>query len=384
MRSAAGAALSPFPLHLTPTFSLRDGKIKIAFLDSWLQSSAEGSGTAVGIHGLQSAFRKMGHDVARCSPKTARGPLLLRRIWFNLTLPFQLRLEDYDLVVGFDIDGFCLRARSAFQYVVSIKGVLAEEAAHETGRWRWILWSLSRLEKLNARKASRVLATSAYCCREIQRHYGVEPEKMSVVWEGIDVPRWRQFIAEHPANSDGRTILCVARQYQRKHVGDLIAAIDVLRARHPKVRAVIVGDGPQHSALRSQVRQSQLEDHVLLTGALASDEEVARWYRHADIFCLPSVQEGFGIVFLEAMVNALPIVATSAAAVGEVVQHGRGGLLVEPGRVDRLAAALETLLGDAELRARFSRFNQAYVEQYDWLKIAERFLSVISTMKIAY
>jgi glycosyltransferase involved in cell wall biosynthesis len=352
--------------------------MRIAFLDSWLQSSAEGSGTAVGIHGLQGALRKLGHDVVRCSPRTLRGPVLLRRIWFNLTLPFRLRINDYDLVVGFDIDGFCLRARSAFAYVVSIKGVLAEEASHETGRWRWILWSLSRLEKLNARKASRVLTTSAYCRREIQRHYGIEPEKTSVVPEGLDLSRWRRFIKEHPANSDGQTILCVARQYSRKRVGDLIAAIDLLRARHPRVRAVIVGDGPEHSALLAQVRQMKLEDHVLLTGALASDEEVARWYRHADIFCLPSVQEGFGIVFLEAMVNALPIVATRAAAIGEVVQQGRGGLLVEPGRVEGLAAALETLLEDAELRARFSRFNQAYVEQYDWLQVAERFLSVTS------
>jgi glycosyltransferase involved in cell wall biosynthesis len=353
--------------------------MKVLFLDSWLQSSAEGSGTAVGLRGLHGALGRMGHEVIRLSPTALRGPLLLRRIWFNLTLPSQLRLEHYDLVVGSDIDGFGLKVRDASRYVLCIRGVLAEEATHETGRWRWILGTLSRLEKLNARKAGRVVSTSDYCCRAIQRHYGIEPNKTSVVPEGIDLPWWRRFIEENPASTDGQTILCVARQYRRKRVCDLISAIAVVRARRPRVRAVIVGDGPEHDALRSQVRRLQLDDHVLMTGALASDEDVARWYRRADVFCLPSVQEGFGIVFLEAMVNGLPIVATSAAAIGEVVQHDEGGLLVEPGRVDVLASALETLLEDGGLRARFAAFNRTNVERYDWMNVANRFVSVAAS-----
>ena len=80
-----------------------------------------------------------------------------------------------------------------------------------------------------------------------------------------------------------------------------------------------------------------------------TQRQLAAEYQQADIFCLPSVQEGFGIVFLEAMAAGKPIVAARSAAVPEVVQHG---CLVEPDNAEALAAAIETLYFDAELRMR--------------------------------
>src|SRR5947209_4928792 len=139
--------------------------MKIAFLDSWLQSSAQGSGTAVGIGGLQQALRGLGHEVTRLGPTRPQpADLTLRRLLFNARLPALLRRRHYDLIVGFDIDGFLWSGRpSHTPYVVSVKGVLAEESLQESGRWRWLLWALSRLERHNARHAPRVLTTSDYC-----------------------------------------------------------------------------------------------------------------------------------------------------------------------------------------------------------------------------
>lgn len=352
----------------------------IAFLDSWIQSSAEGSGTAVGIGGLVEALRARGHQVTRVAPVQLRPrTLTLRRLLFNLKLSARWRPQSYDLVVGTDVDGvFWSSRRGDVPYVVAIKGVIAEELQHERGRTRLLFQALARLEAHNARHADVVLADSAYCRDAIVRHYGIPAGRIRQVSEGIDLARWQRIAAQTPHHSDGSTILCVARQYPRKHVADLLRALPRVRHAVPSAHAVIVGDGPEHASLRALAAELGLGDAVQFLGAIADDDEVARWYRHADLFCLPSVQEAFGIVFLEAMASRLPVVATRAAAIPEVVPDGRAGLLVPPGNVDALAVALTALLRDRVRREAYGACGQAHARQYDWGVVAERFLAQVT------
>jgi phosphatidyl-myo-inositol dimannoside synthase len=353
--------------------------VHIAFLDSWLQHVAEGSGTAAGIGGLRAALIARGHTVARLAPPTPRPRnMTLRRLLFNLQLPALLRTLQYDLIVGFDIDGVLWSGRAGSRpYLASIKGVIAEEMQHERGRTRLLFEFLSRLERHNARRADAVLTTSAYCRDAIGRHYGVPGRRVHLVPEGIDLLRWRRMLAAAPRASDGATIVCVARHYPRKHIADLLRALPIVRRAAPRARALIVGDGPEHAALRRLAAELDLGAAVAFLGSLPEDEQVAACYRQADIFCLPSVQEGFGIVFLEAMAAGLPIVAARAAAVPEVVPHGRAGLLVPPGDSPALAEALIELLGNPGQRAAFGAFGQEHVARYDWDAVAGRFIEQI-------
>jgi glycosyltransferase involved in cell wall biosynthesis len=354
--------------------------VRIAFLDSWIQSSAEGSGTAVGISGLVEALRARGHHVTRIAPVEPRPcTLTVRRLLFNLRLFARWRAQSYDLVVGTDIDGvFWSTRRGDVPYVVAIKGVIAEELQHEHGRTRRLFQALARLEARNARHADVVLADSAYCQDAIVRHYGIPADRIRLVPEGIDLVRWQRIAAQTPHLSDGSTILCVARQYPRKHVADLVRALPQVRRAVPLAHAVIVGDGPEHASLRALVAELGLGHAIQFLGAIADDDVVARWYRHADVFCLPSVQEAFGIVFLEAMASGLPVVATRAAAIPEVVPDEQAGLLVPPGDVDALAVALTTLLRERERRAAYGAYGQTHARQYDWSVVAERFLQQVT------
>ena len=93
------------------------------------------------------------------------------------------------------------------------------------------------------------------------------------------------------------------------------------------------------------------------------------------MFCLPSVQEGFGIVLLEAMAAGKPIVASRAAAIPEVVPHG---VLVEPEEPEALAAALENLRQSAETRAAVARAGTAWVERFDAPRVAHLFLEAVT------
>jgi glycosyltransferase involved in cell wall biosynthesis len=366
--------------------------MRIAFLDSWLQDVTEGSGTAAAIGGLAGALVARGHTVERLVPEGAwPRNLLLRRLWFNLSLPKRLAAAAgrYDLVVGFDIDGFRVAHRCPVPYVCCIKGVLAEESRCESGWPRLMLWGLSRLERLNARRAPLVLSTSRYCCARIEQHYGVAAGRLRLVPEGIDTGLWNP-AAEDPvalaALDDARdphTVLCVARQYPRKRVADLITAFAAVHQRLPSARLVVIGDGPEHGALRELVQRLGLGVVVQLPGALADDGAVRDWYRRSAVFCLPSIQEGFGIVFLEAMASGLPVVSTTATAIPEVVPHGRAGLLVPPRDPQALAEALLKLLTDAELQQSCRAYGRGHVGPFSWDRVAERFLEAVSPQAVA-
>lgn len=354
--------------------------LQIAFVDSWLQAPAQGSGTAVAINELGQALRAMGHSVERIAPPPDNLPITLRRLRFNLLNGGSLRRVPYDLIVGFDIDGSGFAVRPNKPYVVSIKGVIAEEQRHETGRVGALFALLARLEGWNARRAQRVLTTSIYCRRMVHQHYRVPLERVGLVPEGIDLARWDTALALVPPRTDPHpTVLCVARQYPRKHVADLVTAIPRLLCRIPNLQVHIVGDGPEHAQLRAQVTQLGLDDNVTFLQNVPF-AALVKEYVHADVFCLPSYQEGFGIVFLEAMAAGLPVVSTSAAAIPEVVEHGVSGVLVQPGDIGGLAGALYVLLTDHQLRAAYSVAGRKRVEGFTWQHSAEQFLDEIQPL----
>jgi glycosyltransferase involved in cell wall biosynthesis len=354
--------------------------LRIAFLDSWLQQTVDGSGTAKSINGLDQALRRRGQRVTRIAPlRSWPRTLTLRRLLFNLQLPALLRRLHYDLIVGFDIDGVLWAGRQpTTPYIACIKGVIAEELQHERGRTRLLFRLLAQLERINVRRADAVLTDSVYGRTAISQHYGVAPTKVRLVPAGIELARWNQLVTTQPYAGDGATIVCVARQYPRKHVADLLRAMPAVRRALPQAHAVIIGDGPEHARLRALATELELGPAATFLGALPDDDEVARWYRRADIFCLPSVQENFGMVFVEAMASGLPVVATSAAAIPEVVPQRQAGILVPPADVHALATALIELLQRPDLRAAYGSFGRQHVVQYDWDHIAALFLDAVA------
>jgi glycosyltransferase involved in cell wall biosynthesis len=117
-------------------------------------------------------------------------------------------------------------------------------------------------------------------------------------------------------------------------------------------------------------RELKLEPIVDWVGELPR-YELAREYNRADVFCLPSVQEGFGIVFLEAMAPGKPIVAARAAAVPEVVKHG---LLVDPEDFEALADSIWRLWRDPALRATIQQQQRQDVEECGMIRVTTQFL----------
>ena len=356
------------------------GALRILFLDSWLRDRSLGSGSAVAIAGLADGLQSLGHEVDTLRPDRSLSSLDLTRLSYNISLHRRLAGRDADLVVGFDFDGGLLPPGTiASPYVVALKGVMADEARFETGPDRRRFLGLSRIEARNARSASTVICTSEYSAGQATRFYGLRKDRVRVVPEGIHVARWsdlaRRASAMRSAMQDGPVILSVARQYRRKNTGSLLRAFARLREVHPRSELRIVGEGPELPALRSLAADHGVRDAVQFVGSLTGLDELQAEYAAADIFCLPSLQEGFGIVFLEAMAAGLPIVAARAGAAPEVAPEGEVSLLVEPSDDDDLLAALRRLAGDPDLRRRLGARGADRWSAFDWSAVAADFLS---------
>ncbi|MBM3221432.1 MAG: glycosyltransferase family 4 protein [Candidatus Rokubacteria bacterium] len=283
-------------------------------------------------------------------------------------------------MLGVDLDGFLWARRrpgGARAYVVALKGIIADELRNERGLVRMLLGIQARWERRNTERADRVIVPSRYSAGIAAALYGVPAAKLAVVPEPIDLAEWRRRFAAVPARTGARpTVLCVARLYPRKRVEDLLEAAALLRARITGLQIRIVGEGPEHSRLHGVHRQLGLGDSAVFLGHVDRDT-LALEYSRARCFCLPTVQEGFGLVFAEAMAAGLPVVACRAAAVPEVVRDGETGLLVPPRTPAALAAALERMLGDDGLRKEMGMAGRARVEALDLVPVARRFLEVL-------
>jgi glycosyltransferase involved in cell wall biosynthesis len=345
----------------------------LIFLTGTPPSIAEGSGTWVGISVLRNAIVALGHEVTLVAPPPATHETTLNRIAFNVRAGAHLRAINADALIGFDLDGVFVPKEGWF-HVAAVKGVVADEAKFEHGRKRQALRVKAWMEGRHLRRADRVITTSRYSSERITRFYGVAPDRIFIVPEPIDLPAWEEALALAPREPGQPRILCVAHLYPRKGVDTLLRAFAIVNAT---ATLRIVGIGPEKERLEAIASHLAISDRVHFLGQLSFQDLIAE-YRNASVFVLPTSQEGFGIVFLEAMASSLPIVAGRAAAVPEVVEDGVTGLLVAPDDHETFATMIDRLLREPETRAAMGASGLARVRRYDAPIVAQQFLDAIA------
>ena len=166
-------------------------------------------------------------------------------------------------------------------------------------------------------------------------------------------------------------ILSVGRLQIEKNHPLIVRALAKLRAKDPRWRFVLVGEGPHEAALRALIDQLGITDSVVLAGQLDRGAPLWSQYDASDVFVLSSFNEGTPKVVLEAMARGLPVVATNVGGVPTAVANEQRGLLVPSGDVDALVAALERMAADAELRARCQRQAHEFAMEHT-LEISTR------------
>ena len=224
-----------------------------------------------------------------------------------------------------------------------------------------------RLQRQAYRCATTVVANCA-AARGILLAEGLAPASIAVIPNGVDRPRHE---SAGVAAEQRTRVITVANLRPEKNHETLIAAADLLSADFPDVEFQIVGDGPRRSELEALVRSRRLDDRVSFLG---HREDVGRLLSEASIFALPSRSEAFPNGAIEAMAAGLPVVASAVGGLLDLIDHGRTGLLVEPGNPTALADALRRLLTNPAAAAQIGERARADVQQrYSFERMVEAF-----------
>ncbi len=243
---------------------------------------------------------------------------------------------------------------------------------HHTWITRWLI-----------RRMDAIIATSAISASYLKR-------EATVVMHGVDTdvyapPADRAAAFAEAGLPGSYAIGCFGRVRAQKGSDVFVAAMCRLLPRYPDFSAVLVGavtpeQTPFANELKKQIAAAGLESRIVITGELEI-AEVQRWYQRLTIYAFTSRNEGFGLTLIEAMGAGAALVASRAGAAELVIDNGVTGVLVPPGDVDALVAALEPLMRDpAAAHAMGARARMRVVEQFSLDAEADKIAAVYRTL----
>lgn len=211
--------------------------------------------------------------------------------------------------------------------------------------------------------ADIVLPQNSFEFNELKK-FGVEEERMRIVpcsgilYENYRIKRY-DFKERH--NIKDKMILFVGQFRKRKGVEYLLNAFKNILEYYPHTTLVLIGYTKNHY-LKMHTKNLK---NILVFGYLNEDDKIAA-YQSADVFCLPTLYEGFGLVFLEAMACNTPIVTTNIAGISELVEHGKDGILVKPKNTRAITNAVLKIF-----EGKYGLNSHKKASEYDWKKVVQ-------------
>jgi len=269
------------------------------------------------------------------------------------------------------------RPRDAVYNVALARLTGARSAVHVHVKWSE---QYKKLARLGVQHADAVFSISRYVTETLVR-MGRAPASIYTVLNGIDPAKWdpatdgSTLRQELGVASDALVLASVSRLFSWKGQRELIRALASLKDEFQNLKLLIVGndavevEGSSFSdELKTLAGSLGVLDRIIFTGGRS---DVPRVMAACDVFTLPSFEEPFGLVFLEAMAMRRPVVAVNNGGTPEVVEHGTTGLLSPPLDVPALAANIATLLRDATLRAEMgARGRERVLERFTAQRMA--------------
>ena len=229
---------------------------------------------------------------------------------------------------------------------------------------------IRRLERHIYHAAARVFTFSQYVKRQIIKYYNIAPQKIIPVGAG---PNFSHLPKIENKLYDGKTILFVGTNFQRKGGVTLLEAFKKVREIIPEAKLIIVS-----TVLKSYIRGNKLQSFNIFIKKFSNKQFLGFLYRRASVFVLPSLYEAFGIAFLEAMAYKLPCIGTNICAMPEIIEDGRTGFLVSPNQPSELAERLIFLLKHPDIARKMGeRGYQKLIKYYTWDRVVDRMLPEI-------
>jgi starch synthase len=258
------------------------------------------------------------------------------------------------------------------------------------GGYDFSLW----IEKTALEMADAIIAVSGETKRDIERLFDVDPERVHVIHNGIDLKEYRKVnsteaLRRHGIDPSKPYLLFVGRITRQKGIIYLVRAIQYMDSDFQIVLCAGAPDTPEIAKEMKDAVESAMKKRpdVVWIAEMVDRNAVTELYSHAAVFCCPSIYEPFGIINLEAMACETAIVASAVGGIKEVVVDGETGLLVqleqmaespfEPLHPEKfsgdLAAKINQLMADPKLREKFGKAGRKRVEEkFSWSAIAQR------------
>ena len=314
--------------------------------------------------------------------------------FFNKSLGRMCKAIKADVFEAHTVSGYgflkAMRQRKIKKpFIQTIHGVLADEYIQSlrfssptlrTKFSRIFMRKLSKIEEYSAKNADLIVTVSKYSLSKIMKLYGVDAAKIRVVPNGVDVAKFKparssEKLRRKVGLNDNACVLFVGNLIPRKGVTFLIEAARYVLKENRNVVFLIVGDGPLKNYLVSYSKIQGVHENFVFLGNV-HESMLPAIYNCADIFTLPSIQEGQGITLLEAQASAKPVVAFHTGGIDEFVLNKKTGFLVKPDSYE-LANAILNLLSDEELRNKMGRYARKFAcENFSWDICAEKMFDV--------
>ena len=233
------------------------------------------------------------------------------------------------------------------------------------------------------RRFGRVHAISSYLAERAAR-YGVPPETITVVPNGCDPHLLEdadhssrvQALRRHLGLEGARVAVSVSRLVLKNGLDRLLQAFPAVVGAVPEAALLLVGEGEDRAALEQMTSDLGIAPRVRFAGAVAH-EDIGDYLRLAEVFVRPSLSEGLGTAFLEAMACGVPIIGARTGGIPDFLVEGRTGLFCDPARPDTISAAILRVLRDPTVARELARAGRALVaERYRWETVAERIAAI--------
>jgi glycosyltransferase involved in cell wall biosynthesis len=301
-----------------------------------------------------------------------------------------LKKERFDIIhdnqcLGY---GFLLMKHFGIPFVSTIhhplsidRSIWFEQTSSIKVKFKRMLYYPLNMQRRVANRLDGIITVSEDSAIEIQRAFGVPKEMIKVVYNGLNASIFRPL--PEVEKVPNRLIFVGNVADPKKGIEHLLRAMPLM---DPKINLVIVDGGtPPRIKSKDLIERFQLHDRVHITGQV-TQEELVKWYSSAEVAVVPSLYEGFGFPAAEAMACELPVVATTAGALPEVIgANNETGVLVPSRKPEALAEAIESLLADPARRCKIGRkARERVLDVFTWKNSVEKLEEVYREVIRAY
>lgn len=235
------------------------------------------------------------------------------------------------------------------------------------------------IEREGMQKADKIIAVSNLTKNIIVKHYGVQPDKVHVVHNGIneeDYARGEEMSEKILALKRGgnKIVLFVGRITLQKGPDYFVKVAKKVLHYYPKVYFVVSGSGDMEWKMIREVAEQGMSDRFIFTGFLRGDN-LNKVYKAADLFIMPSVSEPFGITPLESIINGTPVLISRQSGVGELLSHA---LKTDFWDVNEMTNKVVSVLSNKSLQVCLGKNGREEIKKIDWMSAAKKCANVYS------